>query len=205
VTPSSRRRAAGGREQPRATTTNRVRDYQALEREYITGAMSLRELCRRHGITAHSAVMVQARQGNWTEKRRTYRGRASATFIQRHADIAAAREAEVHDHAIEAIDEAITKFRSDLRATESKLIDGKWTEVPAVLVTPRDVAVLIDRLQILFGRPALISEGRSFGATLTSEPLPIDDLRKIVELTRGLESPRVEGSPLPRWPSRRES
>lgn len=39
---------------------NRVRDYQALEREYITGTMSLRELCRAHGVTAHSAVMVQA-------------------------------------------------------------------------------------------------------------------------------------------------
>ena len=118
---------------------------------------------------------------------------------------AAAREAEVHDHAIEAIDEAITKFRADLRATESKLIDGKWTEVPAVLLTPRDLAFLIDRLQVLFGRPALISEGRSFAATVSSVPLPIDDLRRIVELTRGLESPRAESSPLPRWPRRRES
>ena len=93
------------------------------------------------------------------------------------------------------IDEAITKFRTDLRATESKLIDGKSDELPAVLVTPRDLAILIDRLQILFGRPAQISEGRSFGATVSSAPLPIDDLRKIVELTRGLESPRAEGSP----------
>ena len=58
---------------------NRVRDYQALEREYITGTMSLRELCRRRNVTAHSAVMVQARQGGWAEKRRMYRARASAT------------------------------------------------------------------------------------------------------------------------------
>jgi hypothetical protein len=35
---------------------NRVRDYRALEREYISGTMSLRELCRAQGITAHSAV-----------------------------------------------------------------------------------------------------------------------------------------------------
>jgi len=89
---------------------NRVRDYQALEREYISGTMSLRELCRTHGVTAHSAVMVQARQGGWAEKRQTYRARASSTFIQHHADRAAAREAEVRDSAIEAIDEAITKF-----------------------------------------------------------------------------------------------
>ena len=55
--------------------------------------MSLRELCRRHGVTAHSAVMVQARQGGWAEKRRAYRARASSTFIQHHADRAAARDA----------------------------------------------------------------------------------------------------------------
>ena len=73
--------------------------------------MSLRELCRRHGVTAHSAVVVQARQGNWAEKRRAYRDRASSTYIQRHADRAAAREAEVRDHALDAIDGAITKFR----------------------------------------------------------------------------------------------
>ncbi len=42
--------------QPKAATTNRVRDYRALEREFITGDMSLRELCRAHGVTAHSAV-----------------------------------------------------------------------------------------------------------------------------------------------------
>ena len=191
--------------QPKAATTNRVRDYQALEREYITGTMSLRELCRRHGVTAHSAVVVQARRGDWAEKRETYRSRASATFIQHHADRTAAREAEVRDHAIDAIDEAITKFRADLKATDRKLVDGVWVDEPRIRVTPRDIALLIDRLQILFGRPSTISEGREFVASVSSEALPIDALRSIVELTRGLEAPRDEGSPLPRLPSRRDS
>jgi hypothetical protein len=157
--------------------------------------MSLRELCRRHGVTAHSAVVVQARQGDWAGKRRVYRDRATSTYIERHADRAAAREAEVRDHAIEAIDEAITRFRADLQATEKKLIDGVWVEVPVVRMTPRDLALLIDRLQILFGRPAQISEGRGFAGTVTSEPLPLDALQKIVEITRGL------GTPSPDHPS----
>ena len=88
--------------------------------------MSLRELCRRHGVTAHSAVVVQARQGNWAEKRRAYRDRASSTYIQQHADRAAAREAEVRDHALDAIDEAITRFRADLRATERNPLPESW-------------------------------------------------------------------------------
>ena len=185
--------------QPKAATTNRVRDYLALEREFITGTMSLRELCRRHGVTAHSAVVVQARHGNWAEKRRAYRDRATSTYIQRHADRAAAREAEVRDHALDAIDEAIQKFRADLRATEKKLIDGEWVEVPVMRMTPRDLALLIDRLQILFGRPATISEGRGFAATITSDAIPVDVLKGIIEGTRGLAGTRApEASPLPR-------
>ena len=31
---------------------NETHDYQALEREYITTRISIRELCRRHGIAA---------------------------------------------------------------------------------------------------------------------------------------------------------
>ena len=178
---------------------NRIRDYRALEREFITGTMSLRGLCRRHGVHAHSAVMVQARQGNWAEKRRAYRDRASSTYIQHHADRAAAREAEVRDHALEAIDEAITKFRADLQATERKLIAGEWVEVPAMRITPRDLALLIDRLQVLFGRPAMITEGRGLTATAISEALPIEVLKGIIEATRGLAgTPRPEASPLPR-------
>ena len=170
---------------------NRVRDYRALEREYITGDMSLRGLCRAHGVTAHSAVMVQARREGWAEKRRAYRDRTSSKFIELRADRAAHREAEVRDHAIEAIDEAITRFRADLRATEKKLIDGEWVEVPAVRLTPRDLALLIDRLQILFGRPAMISEGRGYAATIISEALPVEVLKGIVEATRGLGVPPI--------------
>ena len=44
---------------------NRVRDYRALEREFITSQLSMRELCRKHGITAHSSVVVQAKKGKW--------------------------------------------------------------------------------------------------------------------------------------------
>jgi hypothetical protein len=195
----------GGRDSLKAATTNRVRDYRALEREFITGDMSLRGLCRAHGVTAHSAVMVQARREGWAEKRRAYRDRASSKYIELRADRAALREAEVRDNAIEAIDEAITKFRADLHATERKLIDGEWVEVPAVRLTPRDLALLIDRLQVLFGHPAMISEGRDFAATVTSEAIPVDVLKGIVEATRGHAGTAAPAAPpLPRLPRRPE-
>ena len=179
---------------------NKVRDYRALEREFITSQVSLRELCRRHGISAHSLVVVQAKQGNWAEKREAYRTRESDTFIKHHADRMAAREAEVRIHALDAIDEAITKFRSDMQRTEKKLVAGAWVEVPVMTITPRDVALLIDRFQILFHRPSVISEGR--GLTITSEALPIDALQEFIERTRGLAEPVPQESPIPRRPRR---
>ena len=185
---------------------NRVRDYQSLEREFVCGRMSLRQMCRDHGIAAHSAVVVQARREGWREKREAYRSRASSKYIELRADRAATREAEVRDHAIEAIDEAITRFRADLQATEKKFIDGEWVEVPVMRLTPRDLALLIDRFQVLFGRPGTIIEGRSLAATVTSEALPLDALQKIVELTRGLADTRApEASPLPRLLRRPEN
>lgn len=176
---------------------NRVRDYRALEHEYISGTMSLRELCRAQGITAHSAVMVQARQGGWAVKRDVPCPRL-CDLHRAPCRPAAIREAEVRDSAIEAIDEAITKFRSDLRATKRVVLaDGSIADEPLMLITPRDLAMMIDRLQILFGRPALITEGRSFAATITSEALPLEALQKIVELTRGLTPPADHTSGLP--------
>lgn len=72
-------------------------------------------------------------------------------------------------------------------------------------IVPRDLALLIDRFQVLFGRPAMISEGRGFAATITSEAIPVDVLQKIIAATRGLETRAPEASPLPRLPSRPEN
>ena len=211
ITPDGDSAPRRGEVQPEAGTGeggdhDRVRDYAKLEREYITGTMSLRELCRRHGVAAHSAVVVQARQGNWAEKRGAYRDRSTSTFIEQHADHIAAHQAQIRDHALDAIDEAITKLRADLWATEKKLIDGEWVEVPAMRMTPKDLAILIDRFQILFGRPSMISEGRGFAPAITPEPLTVEVLRGIVEATRGLaDTPAPEASPLPRLGRRTES
>jgi hypothetical protein len=45
----------------------------------------------------------------------------------------------------------------------------------------------------------MISEGRGFAATITSEALSVDVLKGIIEATRGLAgTPAPEASPLPR-------
>ena len=158
------------------------RDYRALEREYITGTMSIRELCRSRGISAHSSVVVQAQKNDWAEKREQYQAKEAEEFMSRHAARMADRQAVIEDKALDVIDEALDKFSSDMRATERKRIDGEWVEVPVMRFKPRDIAILLDRLEVLFDKPSRISEGRD--PSVRSE-LPIDALNQIVELTRG--------------------
>ena len=63
-------------------------------------------------------------------------------------------------------------------------------------MTPRDLCRLIDRFEVLFGRPSVISQHQ--GLTVTSE-LSVDALSEFLERTRGLGGPaRMEESPLPR-------
>lgn len=180
---------------------NTKHDYSLLEREYVTGDMSLRELARAHGIANHSVVVAQSKARAWVRKREEYRSDAADTaVVYMAADEGArrAREAQVRDHAIDAIDEAITKMRSDMQGTRKVFEDGQWVERPYYLVKPQDVAMLIDRLQVLFGRPSSITEERNLGISLSASGLGTDVLRGIVEATRGLGSSGAERSPIPR-------
>jgi hypothetical protein len=61
---------------------------------------------------------------------------------------------------------------------------------------PNDVAILIDRLMVLFGRPSIISQHQ--GLSVTSE-LSVESLHEFIEATRGRAGPSsMEVSPLPR-------
>jgi hypothetical protein len=63
-------------------------------------------------------------------------------------------------------------------------------------MTPKDLAVLIDRFQVLFAKPASISQHQ--GLTVSTE-LPVEALREFIEATEGMEAPSpMEASPLPR-------
>ena len=90
-----------------------------MEREFITSDISIRGLCRKHGISAHSLVTVQAKKRQWAERRAAHQARSSEAFIGKHADRMADRRAELSDKFLDTIDEAITKFRSDMKATKA--------------------------------------------------------------------------------------
>ena len=82
---------------------------------------------------------------------------------------------------------------ADMRATKKNLVNGEWVEVPLMRLKPKDVAIPIDRLQVLFERPTHITEGLDLRAR---SGLPIDALNEFVELTRERSWPPT--SPLAR-------
>lgn len=179
---------------------NKKFDYDALERQYIQGEMSLRDLAVTAGMKNHSLIMRQSKVREWARKRQEYRERSAQTALTVMADNRGkyiAREERVRDNAIGAIDDMITRLREDLKKTKMVMKDGVYEEVPFIRVTPNDIANMIDRMQILFGKPSQIHEDRSFGVELsTADP---DLLRSIVEATRGvgLDSGPTSESPLP--------
>ncbi len=194
--------------------TGRKFDYDVMEKDYITSDLSLRALASKYGVENHSLVMIASKKRGWAAKRAEFRERAAQRAISHMADVAgqrAARELEVRDHAIEAIDEAVQKMRADMKDTvkvpktiktedgteEIEMVD---TGVPVMRVGPRDLVVLIDRLNILFGRPSSITEERTLGLSFNAETSP-DVLRQIADAARGRagsEPGRVGGSALPR-------
>lgn len=188
---------------------NRKHDYDLLEREYISGDMSLRELARSHGMS-HSLVMTASTKRKWGEKREAFRSQASESAVTFMADRHAmrqVREMEVRDNAIEAIDEAISKMRADMKATERKLVDDQWVEVPVYRLRPQEIVMLIDRMNVLFGKPSQITEERNLGVSVDTRGLGPDALAEFLERTRGV-GPVGGGSsasPIPRRDRTREN
>lgn len=62
-------------------------------------------------------------------------------------------------------------------------------------ITPRDVAVLIDKFQVLLDRPSTFSQHQ--GLSVTSE-IPPDALREFIEAARDLDGSPSVASPIPR-------
>lgn len=179
---------------------NRRYDYDLLEREYVTTDVSLRELCRRHGITTHSLITIQSKKREWVRKREEYRSRAADQTVVFLADKEAdmrARESMVRLNAIEAIDEAITKLRSDMKRTHVVMRNGEYVEEPVMTFRPSDIAALIDRLQVLVGKPSQITEERNIGVNF--DGVSPELLMGFIEATRGLDGLETgQESPLPR-------
>jgi hypothetical protein len=195
-------------------------DYRTMKDEYVASDdLSIRDLAIRHGVQSISSVQRMARIQGWEALRQKRQAKGDEKMVEKMADREAARRArrtEVLDNALEAIDEAIGKLRTDMKATK-KVRDpetNQWTTEPVVRYRPAEVVQLMDRIQGLFGDMApkepTQTEGRFFGLTANLDGADPEQLRVIAGLagiassqTRDAEPRRVGDSPLPSSPGPR--
>lgn len=187
-------------------------DYPTMEAEFVAGDMTIRALAIRHGVSPNnvSSVHDQARKRGWVEKREEFRAKATNRALERSVDVAATRiirRLQVQDHAIEVIDEGLTKMSDDMKRTHKVERGGVLYDEPVMIIRPADMVLLFDRLQAALGSPSQISEERSFGIGVTGEA----DGQTLRDLAAALRSvpagPAAAGgagsSPLPSAPSPR--
>ena len=187
--------------------SNRKHDYDLLEREYVSGTMSLRQLAKDHGIS-HSLVMSKSSQREWKRKRAEFRDQASekaVTFMADREAYRVTREMAVRDKAIDVIEQALDKLSEDMHATHLVRREGQVNEEPVYRLRPNDLVPLLDRLQVMFGKPSTITEERSVGVNV--DAVGPDALRAFIEATRGVGplGGNSQASPLPRTDRTREN
>ena len=90
-----------------------------------------------------------------------------------HAARMADRQAELHDKAIAVIDEALDRFRDDMRATKPvKQPDGTITEVPAWCMTPKDLCLLSTASRCCSGAPPSSASTEASPCPRSSRSMP---------------------------------
>lgn len=172
---------------------NKKYPYEQMEAEYIaSNDLSVRELARRYNVPNASLIHEYARRHKWASLRTARQMRTDEKKVQLLGDRMAEREAKLEDTVdliIDTINDSLDKLRRDMRENPD-----------SVKVTPRDLALLADRVMVLRGQPSQITEERNLGLSL-SGTVGSEQLAAILELTRGVASsdrrgPR--GSAIPR-------
>ncbi len=153
-------------------------DYDQIRQEYITSALSARELARRYGIS-NGTLSARIRAENWDDHRQAYRDSVTRRAYERTADKYAAEQAEIHD-------ESIIVARATLRRYAEQLRNGD------VNVTTKDAMLAIGVLRTLMGEPSTISEARTI--EFSAGGLDGDALRRLLEVARAR---LVEGTVVP--------
>ncbi len=171
---------------------NRKYPYEKMELEYVASDDgSIGNIVRRLNITNESLVYDYARRHQWAHKRKMRMMRTDDKRIELLGDRMAVRQAKLEDlvdETIGAIGDAINKIRRDLQDPLSE-----------TAVTPRDLALLVDRILVLRGQPSQIIEERNLGLSLSGTVRP-EQLTAILELTRGVPASDGRGSRGPAFP-----
>lgn len=161
-------------------------DYEAAEREFVTGRISIRKLSEKLGMSGWSAMAEHARKPDaagktWQDKRDEFRRKTAEKRME--------RDVTKYANDIEELDfEQIQAARAILFAGLQAIRNGD------VIVQPRDMTLAIDKLQLLLGKATERTEATVVGDTDPVSggrgPTP-DFFRRLEELSRGARDDAV--------------
>jgi hypothetical protein len=180
-------------------------DYDELEKLFIQTepSVSIRAFAKEHDVP-WSAMNVQANQRDWRAKRDQFHARATEKAIAVAGDQMGKKIMEIRSDALDVIHAAILKMAADMQDRtidvwdHSRNVMVKQT-VPGQVITPSDMAKLIDKLLLLTGNPTAISEERNERVTFDFSKLGPELTRAIADVAgeRVSERRAVVRSPLP--------
>lgn len=167
-------------------------DYDALRQEYVSSEISIRELCRKHGIKSWSTVNARKKAEKWDELREQFKteivSREVGTLVTKRLQLVA----DIHEELLVAIRHAVNNYAVSVAG-----------ENPAQMVTARDLMGMIDKFLLLSGSTPNRTESRSVDThSFTIDGLladaPPDLLRAIADMAgeRGSASKPVGRGPL---------
>jgi hypothetical protein len=154
-------------------------DYEAAEREFVTGRISIRKLSEKLGMSGWSAMAEHARKPDaagktWQDKRDEFRRKTAEKRMD--------KDVSKYANDIEELDfEQIQAARAILYAGLQAIRDG------SVIVQPRDMVQAANLLQLLTGKATERTEATVVGDSDSisgGRPDP-DFLRRLEELSRG--------------------
>jgi len=143
-------------------------DYPAIEKAYVTGEESLRELARRHDAS-WSSLAAKSRRDNWTDKRAAFRDSVVRRSYERTADKFASEQGEIRNESVMVMRATLRRYAEQLRDKE-------------VSVNTKDAVAAVQALQLLLGEPTARSENKVI--EFSTGGLAPDDLRRLVEFAR---------------------
>lgn len=146
-------------------------DPKLLEREFVTGDVSIRQLAERHGMS-WSAIATRARKPDaagltWYDKKDAFAQSVATKSFDKTAEKFAAEDASIRE-------ELILVHRATIHAYAQQLREGK------IAVSPKDAVGATSALLLMLGE----ATSRTETTIVDSAALKPDELRRLAEFAR---------------------
>jgi hypothetical protein len=145
-------------------------DYDMLEKEYVTGHMSIRSMAKKYDMS-WSAVARIARERGWYAKRETFKAKKSEKTIEKMAENQAELASEIRGEMLTVVRAALYKFAEDLKRTD-------------YMISASELVKVIKQGMLLIGEPTSRTEEKTLAVNASFDGLPPELLGELLSAAR---------------------